>query len=50
MPEQKPVPQQATVPELINQARVLSAQGTAQDALMIYNHAYLLAQRPDAGH
>ncbi|MGD9826606.1 MAG: penicillin-binding protein activator, partial [Desulfobacter sp.] len=50
MPVPKPVPQQATVPELINQASVLSDQGFAQDALLIYNHAFDLTQRPGAGH
>ncbi len=45
-----PVPKQATVPELINQARILSDQGVVQDALLIYNHAFDLTQRPGAGH
>lgn len=50
MPVPNPVPQQATVSELINQASVLSDQGFAQDALLIYNHAFDLTQRPGAGH
>lgn len=50
MPLQHPVPQQTTVPELINQARILNDQGLIQDALLIYNHAFALTQRPGAGH
>jgi len=50
MPVLTPVPKQATVPELINQARILSDQGAVQDALLIYNHALDLTQRPGAGH
>ncbi len=50
MPVDTPVPTQATVPELINQARILSDQGAVQDALLIYNHAFDLTQRPGAGH
>ncbi|NDY71639.1 penicillin-binding protein activator [Desulfobacter hydrogenophilus] len=50
MPIHKTVPQQATVPELINQARILSDQGVVQDALLLYNHAFNLTQRPGAGH
>ncbi|PIE62107.1 MAG: penicillin-binding protein activator [Desulfobacter postgatei] len=44
------VPKQATVAELINQARILRDQGVVQDALLIYNHAFELTQRPGAGH
>lgn len=43
------LPRQATVPELISQARILSEQEAAQDALLIYNHAFALAQKPEAG-
>ncbi|WP_245568912.1 penicillin-binding protein activator [Desulfobacter curvatus] len=50
MPTDKTVPRQTTVPELINQARILSDQGAVQDALLLYNHAFDLAQRPGAGH
>ena len=50
IPVHTPVPKQATVPELINQARILSDQGAVQDALLIYNHAFDLTQRPGAGH
>jgi len=50
IPVHKTVPQQATVPELINQARVLGDQGAVQDALLLYNHAFALTQRPGAGH
>ncbi|WP_320045091.1 penicillin-binding protein activator [uncultured Desulfobacter sp.] len=50
VPVQKNVPRQATVPELINQARILSDQNAVQDALLIYNHALGLVQRPGAGH
>lgn len=50
MPVETTIPRQATVPELINQARILSNQGAVQDALIIYNHAFGLTQRPDAGH
>lgn len=46
----KTVPRQATVPELINQARILGDQGAVQDALLIYNHALSLAQRPGAAN
>ena len=47
---QNPVPHQATVPKLIDQARILSNQGAAQDALLLYNHAFDLIQEPGAGH
>ena len=50
MPVETAIPRQATVPELINQARILSDQGNVQDALIIYNHAFGLAQRPGAGN
>nr|WP_319493563.1 penicillin-binding protein activator [uncultured Desulfobacter sp.] len=49
MPVEITIPRQATVPELINQARVLSDQGAVQDALIIYNHAFGLAQSPGGG-
>jgi len=50
IPEQATVPKQATVPELINQARILGEKDAVQDALLIYNHAFDLTQRPGAGH
>ena len=50
MPVEATIPRQATVPELINQARILSDQGAVQDALIIYNHAFGLTQRPGAGN
>lgn len=50
IPEQTTVPKQATVPELINQAGILGEKGAVQDALLIYNHAFDLTQRPGAGH
>lgn len=50
IPVDKSVPQQATVPEIINQARILSAHGAVQDALLLYNHAFDLTQRPGGGH
>lgn len=49
MPVQSPVPQQATVPEFINHARMLNEKGLVRDALLIYNHAFELTQRPGAG-
>ena len=48
-PVQKPVARQETVPKLINQARMLREQGAVQDALLIYNYAFNLTQRPEAG-
>ena len=50
MPVESTIPRQATVPELINQARILSDQGAVQDALIIYNYAFGLTQKPGAGH
>lgn len=50
MPAHPLVPQQTTVSELIKQARILSDQGAVQDALLIYNHAFNLTQRPRSGH
>jgi len=50
MPVEKTIPRQATVPEIINQARILGDQGAVQDALIIYNYAFGLIQQPGAGH
>ncbi|WP_035239983.1 penicillin-binding protein activator [Desulfobacter vibrioformis] len=49
MPVDNPVSPQPTVPELINQARISSDQGFAQEALLMYSHALDLVQRSGAG-
>jgi ABC-type branched-subunit amino acid transport system substrate-binding protein len=50
MPVEKTIPRQATVPEIINQARMLSEQGAVQDALIIYNYAFGVIQQTGADH
>ncbi|WP_321492860.1 penicillin-binding protein activator [uncultured Desulfobacter sp.] len=50
MPVQDTADRQESVEEMIKLAGMLSDQGAVEDALLIYNHAYGLTQRPEAGH
>ncbi len=49
VPAQKPVPEKADISGLINDARSFAEQGAVADALLIYNHALNLVEKPDAG-